>query len=89
LARPTLSLAKYLQTVERELRTCKEKQCCTIIDNVGLYKTFGLPSIDREWEEFFWGNAELGVNQRERAVPWYSLQDERDTDIVKIFLYKV
>ena len=56
LARPTLSLAKYLQMVGRGLRPCKGKQCCTIIDNVGLYRTFGLPSVDRGWGTFFLGN---------------------------------
>ena len=55
LARPTLSLAKYLQMVGRGLRPCKGKQCCTIIDNVGLYRRFGLPSGERNWEMFFEG----------------------------------
>lgn len=61
MARPTLSLAKYLQMVGRGLRPCKGKQCCTIIDNVGLYRTFGLPSVDRDWGEYFLGNEELGM----------------------------
>ena len=43
LARPTLSLAKYLQMVGRGLRVHEGKVCCTIIDNVGLYRRFGLP----------------------------------------------
>ena len=54
LARPTLSLAKYLQMVGRGLRPCKGKQCCTMIDSVGLYRTFGLPSVDRDWGTFFY-----------------------------------
>ena len=58
MARPTLSLAKYLQMVGRGLRPCKGKQCCTIIDNVGLYRTFGLPSVDRDWGKYFLGNEE-------------------------------
>ena len=44
LARPTLSLAKYLQMVGRGLRVAKGKKNCVIIDNVGLYRVFGLPS---------------------------------------------
>ena len=36
LARPTLSLAKYLQMVGRGLRVAKGKKNCVIIDNVGL-----------------------------------------------------
>ena len=55
LARPTLSLAKYLQMVGRGLRPYKGKQCSTIIDNVGLYRAFGLPSVDRDWGTFFYG----------------------------------
>ena len=55
LARPTLSLAKYLQMVGRGLRPCKGKPCCTMIDCVGLYRTFGLPSVDRDWGTFFYG----------------------------------
>ena len=35
LARPTLSLAKYLQMVGRGLRVAKGKKNCVIIDNVG------------------------------------------------------
>ena len=40
LARPTLSLAKYLQMVGRGLRIAKGKKNCVIIDNVGLYREF-------------------------------------------------
>ena len=68
MARPTLSLAKYLQMVGRGLRPCKGKQCCTIIDNVGLYRTFGLPSVDRDWGAFFLGNEELGMVKTEQTV---------------------
>ena len=46
LARPTLSLAKYLQMVGRGLRVAKDKECCTILDNVGLYRLFGLPTAE-------------------------------------------
>ena len=92
LARPTLSLAKYLQMVGRGLRPCKGKQCCTIIDNVGLYRAFGLPSVDRDWGTFFYGlkderikelkNIDLNLN----FLGLYngSLSDERDEKLVKI-----
>ena len=62
MARPTLSLAKYLQMVGRGLRTNEGKKCCTIIDNVGLYRTFGLPSGERDWEYYFLGNLNLDLN---------------------------
>lgn len=51
MARPTLSLAKYLQMVERGLRINKKdpKKVCMIIDNVGNYRKFGLPDRYRDW----------------------------------------
>ena len=92
LARPTLSLAKYLQMVGRGLRSCKGKQCCTIIDNVGLYRTFGLPSVDRDWGTFFYGlkderikelkNNDLNLNFL--GLHNDSLSDGRDEKLVKI-----
>lgn len=92
MARPTLSLAKYLQMVGRGLRPCKGKQCRTIIDNVGLYRTFGLPSVDRDWGAYFVGNEEFEIRNEEltngnEQFLWLGsgdLQEENDADIVKI-----
>ena len=55
LARPTLSLAKYLQQVGRGLRRTEAKETCVIIDNVGLYRLFGLPTAYRDWQAMFEG----------------------------------
>ena len=55
LARPTLSLAKYLQMVGRGLRVAKNKECCTLLDNVGVYRLFGLPTTDWDWDGMFRG----------------------------------
>ena len=55
LARPTLSLAKYLQQVGRGMRVFEGKKFCLILDNVGLYRLFGLPSDDRDWQAMFEG----------------------------------
>lgn len=55
LARPTLSLAKYLQQVGRGLRKSAGKETCMLIDNVGLHRIFGLPVRDRDWEAMFEG----------------------------------
>lgn len=57
MARPTLSLAKYLQMVERGLRINKKdpKKMCMIIDNVGNYRKFGLPDRYRDWNAMFEG----------------------------------
>ena len=55
LARPTLSLAKYLQQVGRGLRKTVGKETCMLIDNVGLYRLFGLPTAYRDWQAMFEG----------------------------------
>ena len=66
LARPTLSLAKYLQMVGRGLRVAKGKKNCVIIDNVGLYRVFGLPSQVWSWKATFEGNLKYG---RKKETP--------------------
>ena len=53
--RPTLSLAKYLQQVGRGLRKTEGKETCMLIDNVGLYRLFGLPTAYRDWQAMFEG----------------------------------
>lgn len=57
MARPTLSLAKYLQMVGRGLRINHKNndKVCMIIDNVGNYRKFGLPDKPRNWESMFAG----------------------------------
>ncbi len=55
LARPTLSLAKYLQQVGRGLRKAEGKERCILIDNVGLYRFFGMPDRDWDWQALFEG----------------------------------
>ena len=60
LARPTLSLAKYLQMVGRGLRVARGKKNCVIIDNVGLYRVFGLPSQVWNWNAMFEGKLKVG-----------------------------
>ena len=60
LARPTLSLAKYLQMVGRGLRVAKGKRNCVIIDNVGLYRVFGLPSQVWNWNAMVEGKLKVG-----------------------------
>jgi len=60
LARPTLSLAKYLQMVGRGLRVARGKKSCVMIDNVGLYRVFGLPSQVWNWSAMFEGKLKVG-----------------------------
>ena len=70
LARPTLSLAKYLQMVGRGLRVARGKKSCVMIDNVGLYRVFGLPSQVWNWSAMFEGKLKVGKKKetaKERA----------------------
>lgn len=55
-ARPTTSLAMYLQQAGRGLRPSKNKEKTIFLDNIGLYNRFGLPSANRKWKHFFEGN---------------------------------
>lgn len=59
MARPTLSLSKYLQQVGRGLRPNPNKEKTIILDNVGMYYMFGLPNEDRDWEKMFRGGQTL------------------------------
>ena len=67
LARPTLSLAKYLQQVGRGLRKSDDKESCMLIDNVGLHRIFGLPVRDRDWEAMFEGRMTGNAQPRIRT----------------------
>ncbi len=67
LARPTLSLAKYLQQVGRGLRKSDNKESCMLIDNVGLHRIFGLPVRERDWEAMFEGRILGDTFSRKRA----------------------
>ena len=55
LARPTLSLALYLQQVGRGMRISEGKSEVMILDQVGSYLVFGLPTSDRNWPAMFRG----------------------------------
>lgn len=59
LARPTKSLALYLQQVGRGLRKVEDKKKTIIIDNVGLYNYFGLPDANRKWQYHFKGDDDI------------------------------
>ena len=73
LARPTLSLAKYLQQVGRGLRKSGDKESCILIDNVGLHRIFGLPVRERDWEAMFEGRMLSDTLSRERTENGLSL----------------
>ena len=81
LARPTLSLAKYLQMVGRGLRVAKGKKNCVIIDNVGLYRVFGLPSQVWNWNAMFEGKLKVGKKKETPKEREFFLMNEVQDDI--------
>ena len=81
LARPTLSLAKYLQMVGRGLRVAKGKKNCVIIDNVGLYRVFGLPSQVWNWNAMFEGKLKVGKTKETPKDREFFLMNEKQDDI--------
>ena len=81
LARPTLSLAKYLQMVGRGLRVAKGKKNCVIIDNVGLYRVFGLPSQVWNWNAMFEGKLKVGKKKETPKDREFFLMNEKQDDI--------
>ena len=90
LARPTLSLAKYMQMVGRGLRVAEGKEYCVILDNMGLYKRFGLPSVDRDWQSMFEGRTSLEDILQETCMQVYNhncrmdLMMDGDEEMMKI-----
>ena len=82
LARPTLSLAKYLQMVGRGLRVAKGKKNCIIIDNVGLYRVFGLPSQVWNWNAMFEGKLKVGKRKETPKDREFFLMNEKQDDIL-------
>lgn len=55
LARPTRSLALYLQQVGRALRPTPDGEEVVILDTAGLHGRFGLPDRKRDWAAHFKG----------------------------------
>ncbi len=82
LARPTRSLAMYLQQVGRGLRYVEGKEKTIFIDNVGLYNYFGLPDANRKWQHHFQGHdvpEEMKYDSRSRE-PLDILEKNYDED---------
>ena len=85
LARPTLSLAKYLQMVGRGLRPSKGKKNCMIIDNVGLYRVFGLPSQIWDWEDSFRGKK---IKELKSIGNQQSIINHQQSSLIKISIMR-
>ena len=87
LARPTLSLSKYLQQVGRGMRVVEGKDYVTILDQVGMYQTFGLPTEERDWSLMFRGKVSgrglHGGDQR------YIIRDEPNLTLVNLEMVRI
>ena len=92
LARPTLSLSKYLQQVGRGMRVSEGKDCVLILDNVGLYQTFGLPTDRRDWRMMFHGRM-AGKGQTGEEMPVFvkptDLQSEMTKKLVNLEMVRI
>ena len=92
LARPTLSLSKYLQQVGRGMRVSEGKDCVLILDNVGLYQTFGLPTEARDWRQMFHGRM-AGKGQTGEEMPIFvkptDLQSEMTKKLVNLEMVRI
>jgi superfamily II DNA or RNA helicase len=82
-ARPTKSLALYLQQAGRGLRTSINKTKTIFLDNVGLYHTFGLPSSERNWQIYFDGTKiknDQPVNSNDNDIVVNFIEDFNEGD---------
>lgn len=69
LARPTCSLALYLQQVGRAMRPAEGKSHALILDHVGNWQRHGLPDTPRRWN----------LDARERAS-----KGDKDPDVMAV-----
>ncbi len=88
LARPTLSLSKYLQQVGRGMRVSEGKPHVLILDNVGLYQTFGLPTDARNWQQMFLGK-ETGKGQSDLSRCVVVNDDEQEKELVNLEMVRI
>ena len=84
LARPTLSLSKYLQQVGRGMRVAKGKSEVVILDQVGLYLMFNLPTSDRNWQSTFLGRTSgKGQMLKQKDIMLYGVGDYKSLSTEK------
>ena len=88
LARPTLSLCKYLQQVGRGMRISAGKECVTILDHVGMYQAFGLPTEDWDWQLMFTGKM-AGKAGMGRQGLLYVRSDETEKELVNLKMIRI
>ena len=84
LARPTLSLSKYLQQVGRGMRVAKGKSEVVILDQVGLYLMFNLPTSNRNWQSTFLGRTSgKGQMLKQKDIMLYGVGDYKSLSTEK------
>ena len=87
LARPTLSLSKYLQQVGRGMRINSKKAYVMILDQVGMYQTFGMPTVERDWSLMFRGKlagkGQQGGNHR------FIIREERELSLLNLEMVRI
>lgn len=95
LARPTRSLALYLQQVGRGLRISKGKEKTIILDNVGLYNYFGLPDANRKWQYHFRGQDNVehvgfhkGLESGEPSTDYMFVESRLEEDDEKMMIVR-
>lgn len=66
LARPTRSVAMYLQMIGRGLRTAPGKSECLLIDHGRVVENLGLPHADRDWTLAEGRNVNRAAEQRRK-----------------------
>lgn len=82
LARPTRSLALFLQQVGRGLRPAENKEKVIILDNVGSYNTFGFPTAKHDWQKHFDGYYRLHCPDESTNT---QSDDAHQVNIIQIF----
>ena len=88
LARPTLSLAKYLQQVGRGMRISEGKEAVLILDQVGMYQTFGLPTDERDWRGMFLGQ-QAGKGNQGNVRGIVVRDDLNDKELVNLEMVRI
>lgn len=87
LARPTLSLSKYLQQLGRGMRTVMMKDYVIILDQVGMYQTFGMPTEERDWDLMFRGRVTgKGIQGGERG---YIIREEQERTLLNLDMVRI
>lgn len=88
LARPTLSLAKYLQQVGRGMRVSCKKSHVMILDQVGLYLAFGMPIQKWDWQRMFEGR-QAGRSVTCNTYPIYIGEEAMEKQLVNLEMVRI